>query len=1399
MAKYDENGVLMLSSVQKSEEQIKADLGLNTFQKETLEIARGLPRGAVKGLKETAKLAPLAVQYAPFVAMPFEYAGRKIGGFFGDDDQDNNYSWSSEVGDYKRLVKDWGDFANLEDARQNLDDLAQPLIDSLEKEYETTFGDYSELLGEFASPFAPLKAVTMGARAFRVKNILPQIKESKNKILNELNQKTNKQLDESAIVSPRKAYETLKKEGIKLDSDAERQLALLHKNQKKVNQLEAYNKASLRAKNILTRDIASAASAAAAVHYVENNFDEETSLYLAPLAGILSAIFAPPLFIGHGRAGFYKLLEKYQTMRGNDDVALDMAIRSRGIDVDEIRKADGSKVTDPDELRRRKQEMLASGPAEIKFYKMLNEEIEKLPPQEKAAVMASLDHYTHLYEKFRQRALDKNRKELADNFIPLVGNVLQLNSIRSLHKTLMGSLNQQLFVDPRKRIFRSRVGNELDDMTNMLAQQAELVRLEFEDLKKLGRLTDPTTGKMYDEIDVLLSDFKKIDLDTRDYLDAVNGQIGEGSKNILKRLEIGTVGKRDAEAQLAGTKAIQNLTKKYNIDRSTKYDNINEGKADIFYRSFNKAQQNVNDAYEGALKDNNGQWITLKSKESLDKLENLLSEKMATSVLVEKGKPPVSLLKMFQKDLQEEYITDFLKTDFDKSKGFLEDITDFYEANLQAYLISKKIIDPATETRTKGITSDQLNNAISEFKSRSGYANFLKHKTSYLENGVDHDKLAKFINKQFISAGPDGRHLHNADEYQKADSTIINNFISQIKTDGEGASIRLIDIHRLRSQYNEQKLFGRSAAVKADGEAMLDILDDFFDKDMVENVEVMEKYVGNLRVANKLWREEMLPYKAQAYQEFRRKHLEAMSLEEDYQTAKDLMKSGNVTKMNELSKRVAYKRTDGDDLMRALIDPKTTKDSVGKSPDRVLNSVMKNLDEADRKEISDSVIKSITRALYEGENSKNLSFINQVNKQYLDNMQGIGVIKKEDRDILENIAEYNHRAYKDYNSSQEKVFKDATNAITSIGRKYGDSIEKSIVRAVLKAQNNANNAGKPGEIVKELTNLTIGKSGTLKGFKSFVREVDADEGDYNFIKRILEEEDTKNGTNFLNEAQDFLYGEDGSTTGLQRLFDYYKKGEGKGKTIEVVNSVTKQTESITEGQLVLNAIDDIFMQHLIDVGFSATDTMSSLQNMNVFTRRGRKHALNYQQNINAAGLQEAAEDIKPYLEALHGQDSKILSEIEDLLEVKKIVSQKPFTKDDATLKGMPTMMSVESGISRMYSVIRGVVSARYILTEMGLRNYRLGQKELLTKFLTDPTAVHVLHDVAVKGLDDPYHTRSLFDIIFSTPNMAIVAARASEVTGANNYSTVSLTTDEGKKIRINKQWKENFQKAMAAM
>ena len=107
--------------------------------------------------------------------------------------------------------------------------------------------------------------------------------------------------------------------------------------------------------------------------------------------------------------------------------------------------------------------------------------------------------------------------------------------------------------------------------------------------------------------------------------------------------------------------------------------------------------------------------------------------------------------------------------------------------------------------------------------------------------------------------------------------------------------------------------------------------------------------------------------------------------------------------------------------------------------------------------------------------------------------------------------------------------------------------------------------------------------------------------------------------------------------------------------------------------------------------------------------------------------------------------------------------------------GSPTVMSVESGISRLYSVVRGVVSARYVLTELGVRSFRLGQAEVLKKFLTDPTAIDTLHDVVVKGKNDPYHQRKLFEQIFSTPTMAVIATRAEQITGADRFAPDPIT------------------------
>ena len=105
----------------------------------------------------------------------------------------------------------------------------------------------------------------------------------------------------------------------------------------KINELEEANKQMFKAKNLLTRDAAAAASAAGGVMLVENTTSEETSSWLAPLTGITAAIVAPPVFIGHGRAGFYNILGMYQEkFLRNEDAALDMYIKARGIDADDL-------------------------------------------------------------------------------------------------------------------------------------------------------------------------------------------------------------------------------------------------------------------------------------------------------------------------------------------------------------------------------------------------------------------------------------------------------------------------------------------------------------------------------------------------------------------------------------------------------------------------------------------------------------------------------------------------------------------------------------------------------------------------------------------------------------------------------------------------------------------------------------------------------------------------------------------------------------------------------------------------------------------------------------------------------------------------------------------------------
>ena len=87
---------------------------------------------------------------------------------------------------------------------------------------------------------------------------------------------------------------------------------------------------------------------------------------------------------------------------------------------------------------------------------------------------------------------------------------------------------------------------------------------------------------------------------------------------------------------------------------------------------------------------------------------------------------------------------------------------------------------------------------------------------------------------------------------------------------------------------------------------------------------------------------------------------------------------------------------------------------------------------------------------------------------------------------------------------------------------------------------------------------------------------------------------------------------------------------------------------------------------------------------------------------------------------------------------------------------MPSPFKVESVISRVYGIARGVVSARYVFSEWGIRQMRQGQAEVLRSFLTDPEAVNVAHEIFVQGKTSSIYAKNFYQKLFGTPTMAIL-------------------------------------------
>ena len=231
------------------------------------------------------------------------------------------------------------------------------------------------------------------------------------------------------------------------------------------------------------------------------------------------------------------------------------------------------------------------------------------------------------------------------------------------------------------------------------------------------------------------------------------------------------------------------------------------------------------------------------------------------------------------------------------------------------------------------------------------------------------------------------------------------------------------------------------------------------------------------------------------------------------------------------------------------------------------------------------------------------------------------------------------------------------------------------------------------------------------------------------------------------------------------------------------------------GDKVIDGLSKIFTEAALSKGFKRTDSQSQLGSRISFGMSGKKFSSGAVHELDAQGLTDAISEYKPFFKAIlrkkvetgkAGDADKyknIIQELDDITEITKSVNFK--IGEGEQIQGMPSPFSIESIISRVYGVVRGVVSARYVFSEWGIRQMRQGQAEVMRSFLTDPTSVNLLHDIFVKGRTSPVYMESLFDRIFSVPSMAILFQKLDKddkTQDARDVLEASLTKQAGEKI-----------------
>ena len=142
------------------------------------------------------------------------------------------------------------------------------------------------------------------------------------------------------------------------------------------------------------------------------------------------------------------------------------------------------------------------------------------------------------------------------------------------------------------------------------------------------------------------------------------------------------------------------------------------------------------------------------------------------------------------------------------------------------------------------------------------------------------------------------------------------------------------------------------------------------------------------------------------------------------------------------------------------------------------------------------------------------------------------------------------------------------------------------------------------------------------------------------------------------------------------------------------------------------------------------------------------------------------------------RNNKVLEQImepEQLEDLKSLSSLVTLVTGDIgrqAVENFPRSMKLQSLLSRAYGVVRGVVSPRYVMTELLIQYARFGRGKMITDMATDPDSFELLSDVILRdGLTKPRIRGEFVEYFYGT--VLRIGRDVFEGEGAGDLQTIS--------------------------